>query len=165
MQQEGWYTRITTNQTPEIRWLSVTNFWINIYTNKKDKAPVLSLHTSKLEFDSNVEDTGHSHAFRIIIIVLSYYHVSNNIFPNHFTLRNIPVQFPNFVFHFQKCENNIDSPKLWPQREGRKTGVSSSFRISRYSARLGFINLLNNKGDSCQIWKKNMVHKSFLNVL
>ena len=64
---KGWYTRVITKSNPEIRWVTVDNFWISFYGNKSDLTPLLLIHTSNLSFDTVPEDFGLAHSFRLII--------------------------------------------------------------------------------------------------
>ena len=63
----GWYTRVVTKATPQVRWLTVDNFWVSIYGNKKDLIPLILFHTSNLTIEDNPEGCNFAYAFRVNI--------------------------------------------------------------------------------------------------
>lgn len=67
MSVDGWYCRIFTRLTPEIRWVTVSDFWLNIYKNMKDSIPVMTLHTSNLSFEKSPDEMNLTHSFTIVI--------------------------------------------------------------------------------------------------
>ncbi|EAY11567.1 hypothetical protein TVAG_006420 [Trichomonas vaginalis G3] len=64
---EGWYTRIISKQFSKIRWITIGDFWINIYNCKKDKTPVMALHTSNLEITDSTDEISNAHSFKVLI--------------------------------------------------------------------------------------------------
>ena len=62
----GWYTKIISRQKiPEIRWVTILDFWINFYSNMKEKIPLYCFHISKLEISDAQSECGMIHSINI----------------------------------------------------------------------------------------------------
>ena len=86
---KGWYTRIITDKSPEIRWLTVSEFWISIYSNKSEKIPMYLIQTSNLTIEEAPESCGLAHSFKLVI---KHICTKNNIIistPNQFDIEEI----------------------------------------------------------------------------
>lgn len=89
METEGWYTRIFIDQNSEVRWVTVSNHWIDIFKNKKDKIPAMSFHVSKLEVEENIKRSGCPHA---ILVNIKHTAIIQNLIistPNQFDIIDI----------------------------------------------------------------------------
>lgn len=86
---EGWYARVITKQTPNVRWISISEYWFNIYTSKKDKTPLLALHTSKLMISDETDEYSNSHSFKIVINHTCAQRSITIITPNQFDIIEI----------------------------------------------------------------------------
>lgn len=86
---QGWYTKIITKQNQNTRWLTINDFWINIYSNKKDLIPLFCLHTSKLEITEDSEEYSNMYSFDITINHPCAHHSLKIATPNQFDILEI----------------------------------------------------------------------------
>ena len=66
MNTSGWYAKVISRQkVPEIRWITVQDFWVNGFINTKEKSPVFCFHCSKVELLDSYAECGMVHSFKL----------------------------------------------------------------------------------------------------
>ena len=132
MEIEGWYARVKVKDARDVRWVTVKNFWIDIYKNKKDSNPLFCFPILNVELiDGDKEDLGIPHSIKIKTGHSTTFQELVLSTPNQFDIQEIKQKINEEIEKWKEyiVSNHPKVPKIYTMDQTGKFVFRSSDRI------------------------------------